>query len=65
MISEETRKRIERGLARWHEPDSPERRRFEAAMVLLHKQHRHITEAILASERLDAGDLQFIINTRA
>ena len=68
MISEATRERIEGGLAHWHDPDSPERLRFEVAevaMVLLHKQHRHITNAILASERLDAGDLQLIINTRA
>jgi len=64
-MDQSTRERIERGFARWHEPDSPERLRFEAAMVLLHEQHRHITEAILASERLGAGDLQFIINTRA
>ena len=63
-MEEETRRRIEDGLAGWDRPDSPERKRFEEFKAKLDKKFRHVTEAILASERLGSGDLQFIINTR-
>ena len=64
-ISAETRNRIEYGLAHWNDPDSEARRRFEDAKRELDRQHQHITDAILNSERLTAEDLAFRINTIA
>lgn len=63
MISEATRKRIEEGLKHWHDPDSPERLRFEAARRVLDKKYQYITDAVVASERITAADLSIVINT--
>lgn len=51
MLSEELRWRIEESIRTWNDPDSEARKRFEEEKKRLDAQHRHITEAIEASER--------------
>ena len=61
-ISEETRRRIEEGLRNWDNPDSPARKRYEAAGKKWDKVTKPMEDAIARSECLTAADFGVIIN---
>ena len=61
-LSATTQARIEEALRTWHLPDGEARQRFEQAKRRLDAQYQHITDAIVASERLTAEDMMFRVD---
>lgn len=62
--SPETRARIEHELAHWNDPDSPARKRYEAAQERMTQDPswQKLEEEIAASARITEKDLQRVIN---
>lgn len=64
MIPPKTRRRIERQLRDWDNPNSAARKRFEAAKKRLDREFKPLEDAIKTSTHLTADDYAVTINAR-